>query len=46
MDFLIWQGHDSEAVQRMTLRQIELWSEVAGDRLKALHAAPEKGRGR
>lgn len=38
MDFLIWQGHDSAAVQQMTLRQIELWNGVACDRLKNMYA--------
>jgi hypothetical protein len=42
IEFLVWQGHDAEwLLQRATRRQIELFSDQAERRLKALNGRTE-----
>lgn len=44
IDFLIWQGHAWNDIERYTLRQLDLFTRKASDRLKAMHGG-ENGRG-
>jgi hypothetical protein len=47
IEFLVWQGHDAEfLLQRATRRQIQLFSELAQNRLKQIYGSKEPGRGR
>lgn len=45
IDFLVWQGHSWSEIANYTLRQLDLFVSKANERIKAMNAPSESGRG-